>query len=1380
MSLESKVNSGFKFVVNSFCPKILLVCSPAVQEFARKYNFEDFSFLLNPLAENVSLNSRIIDGDGDGYFLTSLTVQFISDCSPTKEWKPNKKTISEWISIATLSTSNINTSSDSIQPGFFSTPWYDHFRGKWVNLINRTNFESFNHPIITVLAASTNDDNPFQQFKDLLDHPQVQNARKSFFNGSEMSFYHILLSEQQYPGDEPIPSPNPGTAALFNELRNKLGENITLLNFDFKPLTPETTPSTNLWLNYYQSNEFTSDPNFKLGAGLSTSNLAEIRKALKQVISQGLISHMQRQVLILSDQTSSIRKGFAGRLFSAGRKYFSGASLKQSNKATDEYGEVYYTKESVEYKLRKLADYMFMLKGYKASQSIYSVASREFLSEQSNKAYASAQEMAGISKLLEPTRAFRDFNTNALNAINAYKKSIWQSELYGFRCVILFYELFKEKSNYFSAAEILQKVSNTSLHIPNALFLEQIFLVKLINKHFRKAVLYNRLAGEQYELGDQHIHAYRCYTNKINSQFYETWKSARSKSNILISNTAKHLNAQIKLFECYRDLVNDFDLEEPEQQKYLDLLIDLYNSEAHLYTKAEGPSNSEFQFPIILLNTIQLVSSPEGSGEDCIMKWADPNSKPLKESTSYSTWCSPGEFVSFHIVIENPLKIPITLANVRLGFDFILENSLNSDEFAISAQPSCSLIPFVVLEPMSKFMLEISIQCVTCGTLFLRELLFELFSTIPIKKSLQKSPHIVKQSSFGGPKISQSDDSTNCPKIIISSNLPKLNIVMENSPDMLFAGEHSNPYLVISNDGSQNVESVVLWMSHPEYFYIDENLVQYFSGGTANDNYLPKCDIFKPFPGQLASDKKLDYSITVASNMFKAGSLNQIKLHQPLAPGDKMAVPIHFQCNCPDSYIFEFIVGYSTQTVSNLFKSCKRSFRFEVLCDIEPFLSLSTNIRLSKKHFSKHIFSVTVQNKRKDTSVNVDQLSFFSSSYKLVPLSTLPSIILPGQSVSITFYVETTDNIPESELLELQNQLVSKIQQFINSGHSKKNARKSFGSNIPVQLTTLFPNNSDTLKVGLESIEFLKHLSFSKKFHRRKMFAKSNNFYDKNILNNILGVYSLARMDLSLFWHINGFGDVKRGSIYLFDLEVESLDLFLEGKLKLKENSSNGLLLKVKEIEKTRSRAAKLWNTVTRPLESMRASDTPVHVSLECFDKDGLESTNYIRFSSSDKAEIRLSIKCTLKNAVKNLGFKYVFSLDNMQDSLVHYNKGVMDNGDNQGTLSEQSNNKEILNSPFSNTPGLAGETEPEQIRGSEYSEWSWVGFTQFEGEISGDETKVLDLSAICYGPGTVDLNQWHLTIDPVFQDEATYKNVSGYQEPLCIEPTNSKFVYLV
>jgi hypothetical protein len=160
------------------------------------------------------------------------------------------------------------------------------------------------------------------------------------------------------------------------------------------------------------------------------------------------------------------RRGITGRLFQAGRKYFTTSSGRQSNARTisipsktdtcAQINLIVYPYQSPEALMRKLADYSFMLGDYHHAETIYDSIKKDFQSDHASKYYAGAQEMIGLCHLMKRD-SLKDAEIQWDSAITTYLGQRCTAQ--AIKTAMLFYNCYKATGRWREAIKVLIRIS---------------------------------------------------------------------------------------------------------------------------------------------------------------------------------------------------------------------------------------------------------------------------------------------------------------------------------------------------------------------------------------------------------------------------------------------------------------------------------------------------------------------------------------------------------------------------------------------------------------------------------------------------------------------------------------------------------------------------------------------------------------------------------------------------------------------------------------------------------------------------------------------------------------------------------------------------------
>lgn len=131
-----------------------------------------------------------------------------------------------------------------------------------------------------------------------------------------------------------------------------------------------------------------------------------IKTFVRELVLQ-TVSAMERRTALWNDQVASKRKGLSGKLISLSRRWPFGSHSRSSGHGPDsgdsyDHQQGFYSHETQEATLRKLADYAFMLRDWKLASTTYEIVQSDFAHDKAWIYHAAANEMCAISTLLNP------------------------------------------------------------------------------------------------------------------------------------------------------------------------------------------------------------------------------------------------------------------------------------------------------------------------------------------------------------------------------------------------------------------------------------------------------------------------------------------------------------------------------------------------------------------------------------------------------------------------------------------------------------------------------------------------------------------------------------------------------------------------------------------------------------------------------------------------------------------------------------------------------------------------------------------------------------------------------------------------------------------
>ena len=245
---------------------------------------------------------------------------------------------------------------------------------------------------------------------------------------------------------------------------------------------------------------------------------------VREMTTQSVVPFMESRITTWNDQVASRRRGISGRFMSLSKRW-TGFGTTRGTKTppngTSSTGNNYntsqgfYTSDSPEAIMLRLADYAFILRDWRLSASIYEILRTDFGDDKVWKYHAIVSEMAAVSLLLVgsisgPRSRLEDIN-KMLDAASYSYINRCSNPAGAIRCMVLAIELLRSRGG--SATEDAAKwggrILEMSLLSPMTrnLMVERVALCYSVqsgtgNQHWgsrtRKGAFWNLLASEAW------------------------------------------------------------------------------------------------------------------------------------------------------------------------------------------------------------------------------------------------------------------------------------------------------------------------------------------------------------------------------------------------------------------------------------------------------------------------------------------------------------------------------------------------------------------------------------------------------------------------------------------------------------------------------------------------------------------------------------------------------------------------------------------------------------------------------------------------------------------------------------------------------------------
>ncbi len=309
-----------------------------------------------------------------------------------------------------------DTTSRSILHSTSLSPFYTLYLRRLLSGIPLTPHETFSHPVACIIAISSRNLSPIEALRHLYDDSSRGGKRLPLWVNSEYLRYYVLVHDEER--DDISKS-----MMLFEQMKRHFGLHCHLLRLRSSQCVPTDDDSTSLppsqWISASEELaeiEARDIEEYDESASpcIFESDATAIRTFIREMVTQSVVPHMERNVSTWNEQVASRRRGISGRITNIiTKKWGFGGSSRSSSApgapgsgtgSNSNYDTVqgFYRPEAPEAIMRKLADYAFMLRDWKLAQSIYDLLRTDFSSDKAWEYHAATNEMAAISSLLLP------------------------------------------------------------------------------------------------------------------------------------------------------------------------------------------------------------------------------------------------------------------------------------------------------------------------------------------------------------------------------------------------------------------------------------------------------------------------------------------------------------------------------------------------------------------------------------------------------------------------------------------------------------------------------------------------------------------------------------------------------------------------------------------------------------------------------------------------------------------------------------------------------------------------------------------------------------------------------------------------------------------
>ena len=398
------------------CPAVALLVSENAQAIALK-NGVRFDQLLAPFS-TVKGADALVRSVSKTYRLRDFTLRWLDVATLAA---PKERDVTEAL-VAAVAEGDAAVDTDPVPPRKGSplfSEWFAQFHRELNMQLRCQEHEMFEQPVAMVFVASSTDVDPVATFDELAAARRLPRAfTKRHYDGAIPRF-HVLLHDVG-EGDT-----TPSAETILRRMKSTfLAPNCKLLKINSvpSPLAPDhdVVCAPTLWKGIVpiaagaagaaEGGAAAAPP---LGAHLDAADLTAIAEFIADLSVKHVLPTMERRMFQLNSEITAARKGFKNALKSWWRKPKTDVDTKAGPQ------DVRYPHDSIESRIRLLADYAFMLQDYAMAMQFYRMVEADF------KADRALLHRGGVLRMMchcsmrldEPATSYVDHAKQAVSAL---------------------------------------------------------------------------------------------------------------------------------------------------------------------------------------------------------------------------------------------------------------------------------------------------------------------------------------------------------------------------------------------------------------------------------------------------------------------------------------------------------------------------------------------------------------------------------------------------------------------------------------------------------------------------------------------------------------------------------------------------------------------------------------------------------------------------------------------------------------------------------------------------------------------------------------------------------------------------------------------------
>lgn len=265
-------------------------------------------------------------------------------------------------------------------------------------------FETFNHPISQIFVVDYGAESVDDLRRDIVEFRNYNFPK--FFQIDDLLVHTFVLYDPAMATEAEI-------GEFQQSIRRTLSVNSTVIAIDTRAADDDHKVELSVVENSTIEEDLQRITLNQQSERLTVSSTVDavVRSCVNEYITKYLIPHMERKIRVWDDLVLLPKKSITNRLFSVSKLFFNNNSAHNSPEpqpslpsSAFNHQENYYHKSSHEQMIRKLADWLLILKDFKYAYSTYDLIKKDYTNDKAWVYVALAQELCVVSLILAQTQ----------------------------------------------------------------------------------------------------------------------------------------------------------------------------------------------------------------------------------------------------------------------------------------------------------------------------------------------------------------------------------------------------------------------------------------------------------------------------------------------------------------------------------------------------------------------------------------------------------------------------------------------------------------------------------------------------------------------------------------------------------------------------------------------------------------------------------------------------------------------------------------------------------------------------------------------------------------------------------------------------------------